>query len=257
MGVRDCGQRIRLPARVLIAVNQQRAYPFIKIMSAQHPKGQPVFHAHAVVEIELARLPQRPQSEFEAGRRTGPDRPGHLLRPIASGVQPCENFLDRGGGKSLVYFAAAGGKLRRLCYAPRASHAMTASAGSPAASRGATCAISAAGTKSVASPSDSMSAGPICAPVRRKTDAGLPRQTRQEIGSANIRIEPDAGFGHRETRVLGHDPVRTMHRKPGAPTHGDAVEQRDIGFRKCRTAAFRRYSVAKNASACAVSSRPN
>src|SRR5947208_1822556 len=55
---------------------------------------------------------------------------------------------------------------------------------------------------------------------------------RQQPGTADIRKEAEADFGHRELRLLGHNTVATVRRQADAAAHHDAIHEGDIRLRE-------------------------
>ena len=59
-----------------------------------------------------------------------------------------------------------------------------------------------------------------------------PRASVQKPGCADIGKQPDRGLRHREQGALRRHPVGAVDRDPGAAAHRDAVDDRDVWFRK-------------------------
>ena len=60
----------------------------------------------------------------------------------------------------------------------------------------------------------------------------MPGAQVQKPGRADIRKQPDPGFRHGQHGALGSDPIGAVDRDPGAAAHGDAVDDREVGFRE-------------------------
>ncbi len=60
--------------------------------------------------------------------------------------------------------------------------------------------------------------------------ADLAGAARQEVGGADIGEEADAGLRHGEGDLVGHHPMRAVHRDAHTAAHDDAVDERDVGL---------------------------
>src|SRR5215472_17484714 len=66
--VADFGEGCRLPARLLVLVDQHRTHPFIEVVPSHHMLRQPIFEGERGFEIIIPSDDQLAQCDLETGR---------------------------------------------------------------------------------------------------------------------------------------------------------------------------------------------
>src|SRR5215813_11605264 len=66
--VADFGEGCRMPARLLVIVDQQRTHPFIEVVLRHHMLREPIFEGECGFEIIIPSDDQLAQCDLETGR---------------------------------------------------------------------------------------------------------------------------------------------------------------------------------------------
>ena len=217
--------------RTIVLVDDQRPHPFVEIVATTDPRHDPVLDPERLVEVNLRPAPsgarQAPgwSATCRASRRAPGRRRRTLPLPPHERGQDCVPTAEREAGSrpSASAVSADGG-------AGAANRAIVRVDVDVALERLGKPGESGARNEGVRKTECERIARVGAKPGQREIDARMTREARQKIRSAHVGEKADADLRHGESEPFSRDAMRGIDRDADAPTHDDAVDQRDDGL---------------------------